>query len=46
MTKIKTIHYPQNAGRKYCALCEKNDKKRTGWGNSEEESVKNAEEKF
>jgi len=44
MTTIKTTHYPNNAGRKYCALCAKNGKSRTGWGDSEEEAISDAEQ--
>lgn len=46
MKVIKISHHPRNVGRKVCALVQKNNKKKTGWGNSKDEAIADAVKKI
>jgi len=38
MELISVSYHPENAGKKFSALVSDNQKKTTGWGNTEEEA--------
>lgn len=44
--KQPTQYYPNNEGRKWCALATNGQRKVTGWGDTEEEAISDAAERL